>query len=1233
MKETALTSGLKGHTWKKVRRVPFPFPARRRGSPRYNAPLAMFGDSTGMFRTAIALALLVLQIGLIAGHGQENDRLVISELMAANDQTLLDSDGEASDWIEIRNPTDVAIDLQGWFLTDAEESPKQWAFPSVTLPPDAYLLVFASGNDRRQAGEELHTSFRLDRGGEYLALTHSSPKGIVVSSEFAPYPRQRTDVSYGRTTTPPSDNTGYFKNPTPNEPNAVASLSRFVAKPELTAGHGLYSSPIAVTLTCATPGADLRYTTDGSAPGSDHGIHVSAPDPKTAPGITVTISETTTLRVVAIKPGLEPSDIETATFIFPRQVMEQDGRGKPFSTAANWGHAGPDWELDPKILDHADPEVRPVPNDLKRIPTISLVTGFDQLFGEDGIYIAGEDDERPASIEMLNPGGDPENVNAQEGFQADGTVQIVGGSSPNRWKSDKLSMRFKFQPDLEYPVFGETAATRFDTLVLDARLNNTWHYGGGVEPRNQRGRAQYVRDQYAANLHNAMGGTSPHGRHVHLYLNGIYWGIHTLHERPDDNFAASYFGGKNEHYDSLKHNPNDLLQGSSGSYLRLHELADRNLKENANYQAVRQRLDIPAFIRYILVNYYVGNQDWAHHNWYASFNRVAADGRWRFHSWDAEKGLHDVMDDVTGRNDQGAPTNLHHDLIDNREYRLRFADMAYQALRHGVLSPKTAARHYRDLTENINLAMRLESARWGDNQRNAPFTRLDWLETRDEIFGETGDLLVPLYNYFARRSGIVLQQFRDRGWLPAAEPPTFNRHGGRVDKGFPLEISSKASGTIYYTLDGSDPRIPTKGGEVTTTEPVSLDASKRALIPAGNGVHSEWLKPEFDAGNWPIGTKGARYDNNNEYDGVRMEGGAPSSVAPSAREYTDPIPLLESTMVKARLRNGNEWSPLGQAEFIVGTVPPSPSNLVISRAHYHPAPATETEAAAGFTSHRDFELLELLNIGDRTIDLRGLRFTDGIEFAFDNASDARELAPGTRLILVSNRAAFRHRYGASDLVVGEFQQGTQLDNGGERLAAVNAEQEVVIEVTYDDAPPWPEQPDGEGYSLVLRDPTGNPDPNDPTNWQAQAEAGGAKQPASQTLQAWLETHFSASELDQASISGLDADPDSDRFPNALEFFHHTDPRSAEPERTLNITYDPGSETPVVEIDFVKRAELEELTWELTASSDLANWIPVSRDHQTVAGTNPDGTENIRFSVRLEKEITFFRLEITGAVSR
>ena len=120
----------------------------------------------------------------------------ITEFMASNATGLQDEDGEYSDWIEIHNTGATNADLNGWYLTDDAAEPARWRFPAVTIPANGYLLVFASGKDRAFATNELHANFRLDTGGEYLALVRSD--GETVEHPYAPtYPEQRTDASYG----------------------------------------------------------------------------------------------------------------------------------------------------------------------------------------------------------------------------------------------------------------------------------------------------------------------------------------------------------------------------------------------------------------------------------------------------------------------------------------------------------------------------------------------------------------------------------------------------------------------------------------------------------------------------------------------------------------------------------------------------------------------------------------------------------------------------------------------------------------------------------------------------------------------------------------------------------------------------------------------------------------------------------------------------------------------------
>jgi hypothetical protein len=120
---------------------------------------------------------------------------VISEFMASNSATLLDEDGDSSDWVEIFNSGTSTINLDGYSLTDDATNTNKWEFPAVQLESGGYLTVFASNKNRTDPESELHTNFRLSSGGEYLGLV--APDGTVMQ-EFSPeYPSQVVDVSYG----------------------------------------------------------------------------------------------------------------------------------------------------------------------------------------------------------------------------------------------------------------------------------------------------------------------------------------------------------------------------------------------------------------------------------------------------------------------------------------------------------------------------------------------------------------------------------------------------------------------------------------------------------------------------------------------------------------------------------------------------------------------------------------------------------------------------------------------------------------------------------------------------------------------------------------------------------------------------------------------------------------------------------------------------------------------------
>ena len=118
---------------------------------------------------------------------------VINEFLALNKSTIYDEDGQSSDWIEIFNPNQSAVNLEGYYLTNDSNNLEKWRFPNVSIAEGEYLIVFASGKDRDNG--ELHTNFKISKLGGYLGLV--DPDGKAVVSEFAEFPVQFENFSYG----------------------------------------------------------------------------------------------------------------------------------------------------------------------------------------------------------------------------------------------------------------------------------------------------------------------------------------------------------------------------------------------------------------------------------------------------------------------------------------------------------------------------------------------------------------------------------------------------------------------------------------------------------------------------------------------------------------------------------------------------------------------------------------------------------------------------------------------------------------------------------------------------------------------------------------------------------------------------------------------------------------------------------------------------------------------------
>ena len=517
--------------------------------------------------------------------------------------------------------------------------------------------------------------------------------------------------------------------------------------------RGLYFEPFTLALSCKAGEARLRFTTDGSLPSASNGTNYTAP---------LRLTNTTTLRVVALAEGKNPSEVETRSYIFPREVARQTGGGFPGSWGTNLAQAVPaSYALSPAVSSSPDRQAE-LTEALRALPALSLVLDPSDLFGsERGLYShsqeSGEEWERAASLEFLP-------VDGSTGFHLGCGVRMQGGWSRRPEESPKHSFRIVFRKrygpaQLKQPVFGDGPA-KFDTLILRGGNNNTWLHPSSEERR----RAEYLRDPWMRATYAAMGHPAARDRFVHLYLNGLYWGIYDLCERPDEHFAAAHLGGTEFDYDTR--NSDKILSGDDLLWKRLFALANAGLETDASYAALGALLDVPAFIDFMVLNFYGANGDWDRgSNWYAVRRRNPA-GRYLFVEWDGERTLEGVEDNRLAGDDDESPMRLFQKLRGNAEFRHAFAERARQHLStNGALAPTEAGARYRRLSEALGPAITAEAARWGCYRHDVHPYKLGPYEvyTREDHW--LPEVKRLLEDYFPRRTEVVQRQFTAAGLL------------------------------------------------------------------------------------------------------------------------------------------------------------------------------------------------------------------------------------------------------------------------------------------------------------------------------------------------------------------------------------------------------------------------------------------------------------------------------------
>lgn len=765
------------------------------------------------FWTVLLTCFLLSGVKLSATFASTTpSNLIISEFMADNGSGLTDEDGDYSDWIEIYNQGDTPVNLGGWALTDDLSQPQKWPFPDMTLGGHEYLVVFASGKNRTtvEPGAYLHTNFKLSKSGEFLAL-HNVLEGRFMDSLLPRYPEQFRDVSYGRFG---QDLVfGFLSTPTPGAANnETFTAAGAVAEVSFSVTRGFFNAPVTVTLETDTPGATIRYTTDGSEPTETAAAVYTAP---------ISINQTTVLRAAAFKPNHLPSPISTQTYLFPNDILARFIRGDSqisvVQRVAQYLTATPAAKI-PLPAGGQDA----LEEGLTSIPSVSLVMDNQSLTG---LYAnpnrQGRSSERPVSFELIYPTTDRPNAQVNAGIRMYGHNANPAAKPAFRlfFRSSYGAGRFKF------PLFPNSPVETFDTLVLqpvnrDALARNEWLRASQLE----------------------MSGFGAHGLFVNLYLNGQYAGVYNLVERPDADFMSSYLGDPPEMWfvanqagplDDDNPDPAAAELNLLFTSLALAPPPDNSLSQpeylSDVYAAAAAYLDPAQLADYMLLSWYAGLLEWPEPVWYAGIHQNDLPGRGKL---------------LIGDEQAGPPDGIHQAYFDvlmqNPDFQVAFADRLYQHLfNNGALVDANAQARWQRLAGAIEPAFLTESTLAAYTGNRPSFARSQWEAAQQDVLAQMDGAAVRLVG-----------RARQAGYYPPFDPPVFNHQGELVEAGVTLQMSLPRGRcencTIYYTTDGSDPRLPVTGKVIPTaaayTGPLVLTTSTQVKARIWDGQNWSALR-------------------------------------------------------------------------------------------------------------------------------------------------------------------------------------------------------------------------------------------------------------------------------------------------------------------------------------------------------------------------------------------------------
>jgi hypothetical protein len=782
---------------------------------------------------------------------------IISEFVADNSDSLEDEDADSSDWIEIYNGQNASVNLSGWTLTNLAGNKSLWTFPAVTIAPYQYMVVFASGKNRTIATLPLHTNFTLQRETGYLALV--KPGGTDVATEFN-YGAQAQDVSFGESGA--ARTVGYMSPATPGAKNTTNVAANPPAEEIIfTRDGGIITGSVTLGITAPiAAGAVVRYTMNNTVPTASSSAY-SGP---------FNISTTSTIRARVFLPNHLPGPVGSRTFVrLDSSLTSYNGSGQPFST-----------NLPIIVLDSFGVPVDSFtavsnrgyrltygvvigPNPATGRATITDIPDFQ---GRCGTHVRGETSagfpQRSYAWELWN-NEDEDKAASILGLPAESDWILTGPWSDKSLMRDLLVFSTMRKLRTDYMA----SRTKFCEVLFNQAGGTSIGYSGsyrGVYALKEKIKIDNNRVDLAKL--NSLTTQQP----------GVTGGYIFRKDKPDPDSTAwttaAPFSIGMQSYDP------DTLNASQLSYLQGHVNTFQSVLNGANFAnpttGYAAYIEPDTFIDaqwFIEWTKQVDGNVWSTYYHKDRAGKIRAGPLWDFNialgnadysTGDTPTGwLYDTSGTSTGTGQLWYP-RLHQDPA----YRLRHFDR-YWEMRRGLLA---TANIIGDIDANASLLLNGSTTPVTNNMAALPpaqenavmrhyrkYPRLgqyDWPNAPGYAsriyYNGNGNATTGEVDYMKNwlQTRLTWLDDQNKSGTVIYRPPNFSNYGGNIPAGTQLTISAYtgtppggytyATGTLYYTLDGNDPRSSTgaiSASAQTYGAPITLNTSTIVKARLYNG--------------------------------------------------------------------------------------------------------------------------------------------------------------------------------------------------------------------------------------------------------------------------------------------------------------------------------------------------------------------------------------------------------------